>query len=49
MTWGHVGRIEGCEVHSGFWCGILRERDHLEDTGVYGRIIQGVSKRALQL
>jgi hypothetical protein len=27
------------EVHKGFWCGDLRERDHLEDRGVDGRII----------
>jgi hypothetical protein len=26
-------------VHTGFWCGDLRERDHLEDPGVNGRII----------
>jgi len=26
-------------VHIGFWCGNLRERDHLEDLGVDGRII----------
>jgi hypothetical protein len=27
------------EVHTGFWWGNLRERDHLEDLGVDGRII----------
>jgi len=27
------------EVHTGFWLGNLRERDHLEDLGVDGRII----------
>jgi hypothetical protein len=26
-------------VHTGFWWGNLRERDHLRDPGVYGRII----------
>jgi len=31
-----VGRVE---VHTGFWWGNLRERDHLEDPGVDGRII----------
>ena len=25
-------------MHTGFWCGNLRESDHLEDPGVYGRI-----------
>jgi hypothetical protein len=27
------------KVHTGFWCGNLRERDRLEDPGVDGRII----------
>jgi hypothetical protein len=27
------------EVHTGFWWGKLRTRDHLEDLGVNGRII----------
>jgi hypothetical protein len=29
----------GGEVHTGFWLGNLRERDHLEDPGVDERII----------
>ena len=26
-------------MRTGFWCGNLRERDHLEDLGVDGRIL----------
>ena len=26
-------------MHTGFWCGNLRERNHLEDPGVDGRVI----------
>jgi hypothetical protein len=31
--------VGGGEVCTGFWCGNLRERDHLEDPGVDGTII----------
>jgi len=27
------------EVYTGFWCGKVGERDHLEDPGVNGKII----------
>jgi hypothetical protein len=30
--------MRGREVYKGFWCGNLREGDHLEDPGVDGRI-----------
>jgi len=36
---GLVARIGRGEVHTGLWWGNLRERDHLEDPGVDGRII----------
>ena len=34
----HVGG--GGEVHTEFWWGNLRERDHLEDKGIDERIIK---------
>jgi hypothetical protein len=34
-----VARMEGGQVHTGFWWGNLRERDHLKDLGIDGRII----------
>jgi hypothetical protein len=35
MRWvGHVARMGTGEVHTGFWWGNLRVRDHLEDLGV---------------
>ena len=40
MRWaGHVGRMMRVEGDIGFWWGNVGERDHLEDTGVDGRII----------
>ena len=40
MRWtGHVERMGREEAYTGFWCGNLRERDHLEVPGVNGRII----------
>jgi hypothetical protein len=34
----HVHVQETGDVHKGFWWGDLRERDHLKDVGVDGRI-----------
>jgi hypothetical protein len=34
------------EVHTGLWCGILREGEHLDNLGIDGRIIL---KRILNL
>ena len=41
MRWtGHVARFGGREeVHTGFWWGNLRDREHMEDPSVDGRII----------
>ena len=45
MKWGRMrraGRVECMgrgEAYTGFWWGNLRERDHLGDPGVDGRII----------
>jgi hypothetical protein len=36
---GHLERMGGREVYIGFLWGNLRERDHMEDPGVDGRII----------
>ena len=41
VSWaGHVASVGGGgEVYTGFWWGNLKERDHLENRGVDGRII----------
>jgi len=33
---GHVACMGRGEVYTGFWCGNLRERDHLEGPGIDG-------------
>jgi hypothetical protein len=35
---GHEARIGDRRVHTGFWCGNLRERNHLEYPGIDCRI-----------
>jgi len=35
----HVARLGGDEAYTGFWWGNMRERDHVEDPDVDGRII----------
>ena len=37
-TW-YLARMERCELYTGFWWGNLKERNHLEDSGVDGRMI----------
>jgi len=40
MSWvGHAARMGRWEMPTGFWWGKLRERNHLEDPGVDGRIV----------
>jgi hypothetical protein len=40
MRWeGHLARMGKREVHTLFWCGDLREGNHLEDPVVDGRLI----------
>jgi len=40
MRWAwHVAPTGRGKVYTGFWWGNLKERNHLEDSGAYGRII----------
>jgi len=39
MGEGHVAHMGRVEAYTGFWWGNLRERDHLEDPGIDGRIL----------
>jgi len=40
MRWArHVARMGTVEAYTGFWWRNLRERDHLEDPSVDGRMI----------
>ena len=32
-------------MHTGFWWGNLRERDHLEDPGIGGRVLKWIFKK----
>ena len=46
MRWtGHVARGGRGEACTTFWCGILRERDHMGDPDLDGRIILRLSSR----
>ena len=36
---GHVARVRRCEAHTRFWWGNVRERTHLQDPGIDGRIM----------
>jgi hypothetical protein len=40
MRWAeHVALVGEKRMHTGFWWGNRKERDHLEDTGTDGKII----------
>ena len=43
---GHVAHMGRREAHTGFWWRNLRERDHLGDPGVDGRVILNGSSRS---
>ena len=41
----HVAHMGGREMYAGFWLGNLRERNHLEDPGVDGRIVRWIFRK----
>ena len=44
MRWaGHVASVGGGVAYTGCWWGNLRERDHLGDSGLDGRVILRLS------
>jgi len=46
MRWaGHVACVGEGEVCKGFWWGNLRERDHMEDSGIDGRMISWIFRK----
>jgi len=46
MRWtGHVARMEEGRDYTGFCWGNLRDRDHLEDPGIDGRILRGIFRK----
>ena len=39
MVFMLLPKYHNLDMHTGFWCGNLRERDHWSDQGLDGRII----------
>jgi len=35
---GDIWLLGSIEMHTGFWCGNMRDGDHLEDPGLDGRV-----------
>jgi len=43
---GHLV-LNGGRVHKGYWCGKVREKAHLEDLGVRGKVILKLSLKCV--